>query len=339
MRHIRNHHCHAESEQDTKSSDKSVAEDEAIATAAIVDSTESVQAMPKQPAKSGHQATVAFKTSQQTITDPAMSVPHSTNLRLDYAMNPPDMRQSPQDQERANMIYQATPRSNQKPEMLNYQFMQTGPRMAPEPLNNIHPWLDGYTQDFASVPSNSGMWDELPQLDFMGLPNGYYPSPSASRAMQPSPPKDNISDERYAKIASLWPTRKQASRRLIQTLWRDVANFDVDNIYCEGDSGADEVITSAEDGVGGESRWGFDNERRARLINHCRPINKPQSEKSNIDRRVSNDTRSDSGSSGQDVQSFGTKFPSTQILDISIDLYCKCIFHPAREKSQIQSDR
>jgi hypothetical protein len=115
-------------------------------------------------------------------------------------------------------------------------------------------------------------------------------------------------------------------RRLIQTLWRDVANFNVDNIYCEGDSGTDEVITSTEDPVRGESRWGFDNERRARLIKDCRPINKQPSERSNVDRRVSNDTRSESGSSGQDIQGFGAKFPSTQILDISIDLYCKSIF-------------
>jgi hypothetical protein len=341
MRHIRNHHVHVESEQDTKSSDKSVFDDETITASgvlhSITDSTDSIPTMSKQPAKAPHQANVAFKHSQ-TPTDSAMSVSHPSALRLDFALNASDMRQSPQDQGRTNLMYPTTSRATQKqPEIPNYHFMQTETRMPPEPFNTIHPWLDGYTQDFPSVPSNSGMWDELPQLDIMGMPSGFYPSPSASRSMQPSPPKDNISDERYAKIASLWPTRKRPSRRLIQSLWRDIANFNEDNIYCEVDPGTDDVITSTEDPVRGESRWGFDNARRAKLINDCRPINKQPLDKSNTDRRVSNDTRSDSGSSGQDFQSFGTKFPSTQILDISIDLYCKSIcIEPLSKIGQIQ---
>lgn len=341
MRHIRNHHVHVESEPDTKSSDKSVFEDEAIVAPsvpqAVPDSTDSIQTMPKQHVQAPHQANVAFKQSQ-TPTDTTMSTSHPTALRLDYAMNAPEMRQG-QERGRTNLMYPTASRSTQKQaEIPNYHFMQTETRMAPEPFNNIHPWLDGYAQDFPSVPSNSGMWDELPQLDLMGLPSAFYPSPSTSRTMQPSPPKDNISDERYAKIASLWPTRKRPSRRLIQSLWRDVANFNEDNIYCEVDPGTDDVITSTEDPVRGESRWGFDNERRAKLINDCRPVNKQPSDRINTDRRVSNDTRSDSGSSGQDGQSFGTKFPSTQILDISIDLYCKSIYIEALSKiGQAQS--
>jgi hypothetical protein len=190
-------------------------EDEEIATPGVLqantESTEPIQNISKQPVKAPLQANIAFKHSQ-TPSDPTMPAPHSSNLRLDYAMNTPDIRQSPQDQGRTNLMYPAAARTNQKQlEVPNYQFMQAETRMAPEPFNNIHPWLDGYSQDFASVPSNTTMWDELPQLDLMGLPSGYYPSPSASRAMQPSPPKDNISDERYAKISSLWPTRKHPS--------------------------------------------------------------------------------------------------------------------------------
>lgn len=328
MRHVRNHHLHVESEQDidSKSSEKSVLQEQATVTPGVSQTVAKLggtdQAMPKQPVKQAPQAQVAFK--RPTPTESITSVPHQPTMGLDYSMTTPDMRQSPQDLGRTNMMYGAMPRPLQKQvDIPTYQFLQTETRMAPEPFNNIHPWLDGYTQDFPSVPSNPSMWDDLPHLEIMGINQGYYPSPTASRAMQPSPPKDNISDERYAKIASLWPSRKKPARRLIQTLWRDIANYEADNIYCEVDDGPDETIPTTEDPVRGESRWGFDNERRARLIDDCRPLQKGLSDKTSIDRRISTDTRSDSGSSSQDVQSFGTKFPSTQILDISIDLYCE----------------
>lgn len=340
MRHIRNHHLLVESEQDnsSKSSEKSTLPNEALAPSGSSQNVAGVsgpaQTMPKQPVNPAYQAQAAFKhPGNQTPVESVTSVPHPTALRLDYAMNnAPDMRHSPQDLGRTNLLYAGMSRPVQKQvEIPTYPYLQTEARMAPETFHSIHPWLDGYTQDFPSVPSNPSMWDDLPQLDFMGVtpgPSGLYPSPTASRAMQPSPPVDNISDERYAKIASLWPTRKRPVRRLIQTLWRDIANYETDNIYCEVDDESDETITTTEDPLRGESRWGFDNDCRARLINDCRPLNKAALDKANIDRRVSTDTRSDSGSSGQDVQSFGTKFPSTQILDISIDLYCELFCPP-----------
>ena len=84
-------------------------------------------------------------------------------------------------------------------------------------------------------------------------------------------PKDDIPDERYAKIARLWPMKRQAPRRLIQTIWRDVALYPEDNIFSQPVEAAIEESPASRSSPArlGESRWGMDDARRARLIADC----------------------------------------------------------------------
>ncbi|KIX99240.1 uncharacterized protein Z520_04816 [Fonsecaea multimorphosa CBS 102226] len=194
-------------------------------------------------------------------------------------------------------------------------------RRAVAPLEGFEDWLG--PQD---LPLAANVWDDLSQFDFMSFTNDarLSLSPYRPRHTLHSPPKDNISDERYAKIASLWPTKKQTPRQLIQTLWRDVASFQEENIFSqpattglEGNSALGEVP---------ESRWGLDEERRARLVEDCAPLDISFWQKAS--RGVEASIRSTSASDSQSQSSCApAKFPSTQILDISLDVFFRRFHH------------
>ncbi|OAP57812.1 hypothetical protein AYL99_08550 [Fonsecaea erecta] len=197
-------------------------------------------------------------------------------------------------------------------------------RTAAAPLEGFDDWLG--SQD---LPLAANIWDDLSQFDFMSFTNDarFSLSPYRPRQTIHSPPKDDISDERYAKIASLWPTKRQTPRRLIQTLWRDVASFPEENIFSQpattglGGSAPPQTLS----GEVAESRWGLDEERRARLIEDCAPLNMSLWQRAN---RGAEASITSSASDSQSQES-GTpaKFPSTQILDISLDIFFRRFHH------------
>ncbi|ETI24107.1 hypothetical protein G647_03476 [Cladophialophora carrionii CBS 160.54] len=198
-------------------------------------------------------------------------------------------------------------------------------RRVADPFDAVQSWLEP-----PDLSLGLNIWDDLPQFGFGSIPGGSTLglSPSYSRVLVRSPPTDDISDERYAKIASLWPMKKQTPRRLIQTLWRDVSSYPEDNIFSQPMEAVDEEsLSSRTPSRKGESRWGLDEARRLRLVEDCAPLHsQPRSRrKSNGDAAISNHS---SAAENASVDSCGSaKFPSTQILDISLDIYFRRFHH------------
>ncbi|KIW92959.1 uncharacterized protein Z519_06808 [Cladophialophora bantiana CBS 173.52] len=197
-------------------------------------------------------------------------------------------------------------------------------RRAAAPLEEFEDWLG--PQD---LPLAANIWDDLSHFDFMSFTNDarLSLSPCRPRQMLHSPPKDNISDERYAKIASLWPTKKQTPRRLIETLWRDVASFREDNIFSqpvETDVDGSASSQTFPDEVA-ESRWGLDEECRARLMEDCASVNISFRQKAS--RGVETSIKSNASNSLSQAHRVPAKFPSSQILDISLDIFFRRFHH------------
>ncbi|EXJ61053.1 hypothetical protein A1O7_05206 [Cladophialophora yegresii CBS 114405] len=194
------------------------------------------------------------------------------------------------------------------------------------PFDAVQSWLE---PPGLSLGLNN-IWDDLPEFEFGSIPGGSTLglSSSYSGLLVRSPPTGDISDERYAKIASLWPMKKQTPRRLIQTLWGNVSSYPEDNIFSQPMEAADEEsLSSRTPSRRGESRWGLDEARRVRLMEDCAPLySQPRSgRKSNGNAAISNNSSAGENTS---VDSCGSaKFPSTQILDISLDIYFRRFHH------------
>ncbi|KAJ9604532.1 hypothetical protein H2200_010645 [Cladophialophora chaetospira] len=189
-------------------------------------------------------------------------------------------------------------------------------------FDGVSSWL--VPQDL-SLAEN--IWDDLPQFEFgsvtasssLGL------SPSYLRQAYRSPPKGDISDERYAKIASMWPMKKNTPQRLIQTLWREVASYPEDNIFSQKlESAIEGSLRSQSPSKSEDSRWGMNEARRARLIEDCSPPRSTRQGKLNP--RIETPHTSSEDTMSVDSLSFA-KFPSTQILDISLDIYFRRFHH------------
>ncbi|OQV08814.1 Zinc-finger double domain-containing protein [Cladophialophora immunda] len=297
MRHVRNHH--------------STAEKQTVAASPVVSSQTHGDGLVVE----GH----AGQSPQlRRSGGPASSIQAQCSNSDHLASTTDSQRQStgnPADQSNLEASQRAKPLLG--PENL-------GDRRAAAPLEGFEDWLG--PQD---LPLAANMWDDLSHFDFMSFTNDARLSLSPYRPRQTlhSPPKDNISDERYAKIASLWPTKKQTPRRLIQTLWRDVASFREENIFSQSlTTGLDESAPpETAPGEATDSRWGLDEERRARLIEDCAPLSTSFWPKANRGGEPS--IRSSASDALSQDSSTPAKFPSTQILDISLDVFFRRFHH------------
>ncbi|KAH6972205.1 hypothetical protein BKA56DRAFT_593823 [Ilyonectria sp. MPI-CAGE-AT-0026] len=125
---------------------------------------------------------------------------------------------------------------------------------------------------------------------------------------RPSQPTHEIPDERFARIAKLWPNKKKLPWRLIGTLWHDAASHKGDNIFSAGPD--DGPHARASPGSPVAFKWDLDEERRGQLIEEC-----------SSNRNSSNSLfNSHSGAGGHQSQS-GDDFPSAEVLDMSLDLF------------------
>ncbi len=193
-----------------------------------------------------------------------------------------------------------------------------------DPFDGIQSWLEPH-----GLSLTVNVWDDLPRFEFGSITAGSSLglSPLNLRQMHHSPTKDDIPDERYAKIASLWPMKKKTPRRLIQTLWHDVASYPEDNIFSQpAEAAVDESLVSRNLSRTGESRWGMDDARRARLIEDC-TSKSTSPQRANANNVFQHNKKHAPEAGGQIDDLRFAKFPSTQILDISLDIYFRRFHH------------
>lgn len=120
---------------------------------------------------------------------------------------------------------------------------------------------------------------------------------------------ENIPNERFAKVQSVWLAPSGSAGRIMNCLWRGVAASDVDNIF---EVAAMDLSSQPESPAG--SRYGLNEDSRQRLsasFNQSSP-HFHQSHMSTTTVPVSNSL---------------PNFPPAEILDMSLDLYFRD-FHP-----------
>ncbi|KAH8817379.1 hypothetical protein F5884DRAFT_248860 [Xylogone sp. PMI_703] len=212
------------------------------------------------------------------------------------------------------------------------------PRMA-QSYDALSSWQPPYGHDFMSTPSNIDMWNDSMMMDFMDLVEPpYFMAPLRPRRhrLSQSELKERVPNERFMRVARLWPTRRTPHYSLMSHLWASIVAHPEDNLFADTTIASSSPHPPVVDFNG--SRWGLDEERRQEFIHEYGsttfPVNnKPSPAASNHDTgdsmpgRRPSVNRSDSFSHSQSGASNMSKFPSAEILDMSLDQYFRQ-FHP-----------
>lgn len=153
-----------------------------------------------------------------------------------------------------------------------------------------------------------------PNLNLIGENMAVHPD-QQHRPSVDSSKSGNIPYERFARVQSCWIAPFNPVGRLINSLWRDVANSEVDNLFAVPSSpfnGQSEMLQG--------SRYGLDEGCRQRLqaIYSQSPLANPQ--------MLSPGNDASSSRTSASVNGLPT-FPPTEILDMALDLYFRH-FHP-----------
>ncbi|KAM0624946.1 hypothetical protein ACHAPW_006054 [Verticillium nonalfalfae] len=120
-------------------------------------------------------------------------------------------------------------------------------------------WLSTFDAAIPSPPNSTNPWDAF--LISLGSP--LIRDFQGNSARKHSFGSD-IPDERFAKVARLWPKRRERPWYMIQTLWHDAANHEGTNLFSESPPGErDENSPSMR--TNGPQR-GLDDDRRLSLI-------------------------------------------------------------------------
>lgn len=205
--------------------------------------------------------------------------------------------------------------------------------MSGQEQNHSSDWLDGSAFEFLErtdytfgqaqfVPSDP--WGDPSSLDLT------YSFPSALQTPReplvmasPARSQSTVPDERYTKVARLWPIRTQASR-LSRPLWRDVARHGAngnvpDHVQSSNLPVADDSISQAY------PEYSFDEASYQRLVREFGPLVAMPPTEATRGSNAYRDRRSPVGSRSETCTSqsepTGIKFPSREVLDVSVGLF------------------
>ncbi|KAM9883678.1 hypothetical protein VDGE_08145 [Verticillium dahliae] len=120
-------------------------------------------------------------------------------------------------------------------------------------------WLSTFDAAVPSPPNSTNPWDAF--LISLGSP--LIRDFQGNSARKHSFGSD-IPDERFAKVARLWPKRRERPWYMIQTLWHDAANHEGTNLFSESPPG-ERDDNSPSMRTNGPQR-GLDDDRRLSLI-------------------------------------------------------------------------
>ena len=190
-----------------------------------------------------------------------------------------------------------------------------------QPDNDFQSWLDPY-QDGLDI------WNDPAVLNLVYTPSNVpdLPTPRHHESRL-CDSKDQIPVERFARVKQLWPTKRELSPPLMQSLWRDVAANSEGGLFsvCDHDTSS----PSAANGSLARPWWGLDDDRRRQLFQDYSSIVPPDRRSSaEASKPVITGVDSDSqGSVSQVAISGVSDFPSVEVLNMSLEQYFRR-FHP-----------
>lgn len=183
-----------------------------------------------------------------------------------------------------------------------------------QPYPDLSHWLEACDIDMQPLPYGLDIWGDSAMMNFMGVDSGPPALISRAKKQRPSFTRD-VPDERFERVERLWPLRRGTTQsRLGQTLWDQVIAHDQDSLFSE--SGPDEQHQgNVHVRRNGSSRWGLGEDCRARLV---RDYINPRRSQATSDTDIAVDK-----SYRGDEASLDSKFPSAEVLDMSLDLFFK----------------
>ena len=138
----------------------------------------------------------------------------------------------------------------------------------------------------------------------------------------PSHRYESVPNELFQRVEQCWPQRSGNRFRVMHTLWKDMCNLAMSNLFNEPDRISEPIPQERLD----SSRWGLDTGVRDRLESlfgtTCGAEHRPN--RTGGQESVS---QSDQSPIFDDVRSKSTHFPPAEIFDMGMDLYFRH-FHP-----------
>ncbi|KAL3426719.1 C6 transcription factor [Phlyctema vagabunda] len=177
-------------------------------------------------------------------------------------------------------------------------------------------WISQFSTNF-QIPYNNEVFIE--DQSAMQLDMNFRESYTAPK--NETEEENEVPNERFKRVEKCWPTRWNKITKLMPTLWNDVGSAETTNLFS--------VRPPRDSPSQQKTRRGLDDECKARLesvfqTSVFEPSPRP-SNFSEISAASPAGDASENGSTSSCSQTF--EFPSSEILDISLDLYFRQ-FHP-----------
>ncbi|KAF2796759.1 hypothetical protein K505DRAFT_157088 [Melanomma pulvis-pyrius CBS 109.77] len=211
---------------------------------------------------------------------------------------------------------------NELPSSFQFEEIDQADQFRGEQNFNAH---DGYSIGPILSPANLHLTPG--NMDFLDFndPDMLFPMSFFDNEKTSNPPMA-FSVEQLDRIRQLWPRqRPKHGARLIRNLWHQVVHHEADNIFSSprssnGDSNNPSLRSCQI------SRWNMDEECRNELIQYCKELDGIVSRQESYDIEshrspISISEGSETSSSVSDVD-----FPSTEVLDSSLDFFFE-FFH------------
>lgn len=192
-------------------------------------------------------------------------------------------------------------------------------------FNAYHLGLDDFsgTSDLCMSPNTMSFLDFSSSLTCLPTPHHH------GQFGQTQGLNNSMSMEQLKRIQQIWPRRRATPVvRIIRTLWRDVIQNEADNLFCEPNTGDARPFSGPSHQW--TSRWHVDDECRTRLMKYCDAIQLPTNRQRF--RKVQPDSPPPSSHMEKEFEGLSpgaarVKFPSVEMLDMSLDLFFRR-FHP-----------
>lgn len=249
---------------------------------------------------------------------PSSSLDFLADISAHQARTEPDVNVNPMivEDQQAYFGWNEVPAPGAPPTAADQQTYRT-PMFDAVPNDMLQFWLEPR----GDAASNHGSLDMMADTNFSLMGDNVAITPEPHTRPQPDDEVNgkftsDIPNERFARVQRYWLAPSNTTGRLMNSIWRDVACSDVDNIFSINSSHS----FSSPSGLLPGSRYGLDEECRQQL----------QAVFGNL--QATSQMQSPNSASALSPTSNATyrvrpNFPPAEILDMALDLYFRN-FHP-----------